>query len=127
VVYFEGVEDVEGLAALVVESMADAHENLSAAQATSRQRGEGVYGQIWRSLCHELAVRLRAERLDVQVIKPAGIPYELLIVGDAVLFPWRPAGGHTPTSIAFGTSPTRRRLWSQTRGGPPALRGRRRR
>lgn len=110
---WKGVSDVEGLAAVVVETLSEAHENLAQAQVTSRQRGEGVYGQIWRSLCHDLAVRLRAQRLDVQVIKPAGVPYELPVLGDAILFPWRPAGGHTPMAIAFGTSATRQRLWRQ--------------
>lgn len=115
-VHFSGVDDVEGLASAVVEVMKEAHENLAAAQVRSRQQGEGVYGLIWRSLCPELLARLREERLEAQAITAAGVPYKLVVIGDAVLFPWRPAGGSTPSSVAFGTSPARRRLWSQTHG-----------
>lgn len=110
---WKNVTDVEGLAALVVEIMTEAHDNLAQAQVTSRQRGEAVYGLIWRSLGHDLVVRLRQERLEVQVLKPASSPYELPVLGDALLVPWRPAGGHSPTDVPFGTSPTRQRLWQQ--------------
>lgn len=115
-VHFSGVDDVEDLASAVVKVMKEAHENLAAAQVRSHQQGEGVYGLIWRSLCPELSARLREERLEAQAITAPGVPYKLVVIGDAVLFPWRPAGGNTPSSVAFGTSPARRRLWSQTNG-----------
>lgn len=106
------VSNQADLAASVVKAMAGSHENLAAAQLTSQQSGQGVYAQIWRSLCLELAATLSAARYDVQMLKPGHASYKIPVIGDVLLFPWRPAGGHEPTEVCFSTSATRAALWS---------------
>lgn len=107
-----GLRDVGRLTDLIVEAMGDAHDDLAAAQTISRQDGQGVYAQIWRSLCMTLSKKLSG-RYDVQLIKPGRAAYRVPVIGDVLLFPWRPAAGQEPTDVPFGTSPTRERLWSQ--------------
>jgi len=107
-----GVENQPGLAALVVEAMCGAHENLAAAQLRSQQSGEGVYAQVWRSLCRDLAKTLSSARYDLQLLKPGHASYRIPVVGDVLLFPWRPAGGHRATEVSFSNSATRSGLWS---------------
>lgn len=106
-----GVHDQAGLAEVVVGALTEAHESLAAAQAVSGQPGQAVYAQIWRSLGPALAEKLAEQRPDVQLIRPGRAAYKVPVIGDVVLFPWRPAGGRGPTDVPFGTSPTRNLLW----------------
>ncbi len=104
---------LDGRAALIeviVEALSEAHEDLAAAQVVSRQSGNGVYAQVWRSLCNALVARL-GSRHDVELIRPGQASYRVPVIDDALLFPWRPPGGHEPLAVPFGTSPTRRSLW----------------
>lgn len=105
------VEEERELARSLVEALTEAHEDLAAAQTVSKQPGAGVYALIWRSLWLSLGARLGA-RFDVQRIKLRRAPYDVFVIGDALLFPWRPPGGHEPSEVSFGTSPTRQGLWS---------------
>lgn len=106
-----GFRDPEVLTARIVEALSEAHEDLAAAQAISRQDGQGVYAQIWRSLCVALSTKLSG-RYDVQLIRPGRAAYKVPVIGDVLLYPWRPAGGGEPSEVLFGTSATRERLWS---------------
>lgn len=108
-----GLAKQDELGRLVTQALSESHEDLAAAQAVSRQSGQGVYSQIWRSLCGTLISTLKDGRWDVQVIKPGRAPYCVPVVGDALLVPWRPAGGLGPDEVPFGTSPTRAQLWQQ--------------
>lgn len=105
------IEGRAELVRLIVEALSEAHEDLAAAQVVSRQLGNGVYAQVWRSLCTSLTTRL-GSRYDVQLIRPGRASYRVPVIGDALLFPWRPPGGHEPLGVPFGTSPTRRSLWT---------------
>jgi hypothetical protein len=106
-----GFRDPEDVVARIVEALSEAHDDLAAAQAISRQDGQGVYAQIWRSLCVALSSKL-SDRYDVQLIKPGRAAYKVPVIGDVLLYPWRPAGGGEPSEVLFGTSFTRERLWS---------------
>lgn len=106
-----GFRDPQDLATRIVEALSEAHDDLAAAQAISRQEGQGVYAQIWRSVCVALSKKLSG-RYDVQLIKPGRAAYKVPVIGDVVLYPWRPAGGGEPTKVLFGTSSTREQLWS---------------
>lgn len=108
-----GLSKQDQLGALVLQALSETHEDLAAAQAVSRQSGQGVYSQIWRSLCATLISTLKDSRWDVQVIKPGRAPYCVPVIGDALLVPWRPAGGLGPDEVPFATSPTRGQLWQQ--------------
>lgn len=106
-----GFHDQRDVAVRVVDALSEAHNDLAAAQAVSRQDGQGVYAQIWRSVCVSLTKGLSG-RYDVQLIKPGRAAYKVPVIGDVMLYPWRPAGGGEPTEVLFGTSSTRERLWS---------------
>lgn len=106
-----GFREPQDLTDRIVEALSEAHNDLAAAQAISRQEGQGVYAQIWRSVCVALSKKLSG-RYDVQLIKPGRAAYKVPVIGDVLLYPWRPAGGGEPTKVLFGTSSTRERLWS---------------
>lgn len=106
-----GFRNPEDLTSQIVAALSEAHDDLAAAQAVSRQDGQGVYAQIWRSLCVALSTKL-SDRYDVQLIKPGRAAYKVPVIGDILLYPWRPAGGGAPSEVLFGTSFTRERLWS---------------
>ncbi len=46
-----GLRDPQDLTIRIVEALSEVHSDLAAAQAISRQDGQGVYAQIWPIMC----------------------------------------------------------------------------
>ena len=103
--------DVVRMGELIAEALVEAHDDLAAAQLVSHQPGNGVYAQIWRTLPRVVAIKL-ASCFHVELVKTGRAAYQLPVVEDALVFPWRPAGGHKPADVRFGTSPARSGLWT---------------
>lgn len=92
---------------LLVEEILETHRNHVEAQVTSKQRGSAIYSQIWRAL--PKAALQAAGRLSLAVTPrtPGRAPYQLPVIGDKVLAPWRPPGGGDPSTSPFLTSAAR--------------------
>lgn len=111
--------DTEEVVSKLIKAIKDTHDRHVEAQKVSGQKGERVYAQLWSALPAVCTEALRKNWVTCTTVKPGRAGYELPVLHETILFPWRPPGGNDPEVTPFITSPSRGSLFAT----PPSDQG----
>lgn len=107
-------KDADSVAKMLIETIAEAHDSYAAAGSVDGAHfgRNKIYAQIWADLPRRVC-ELFSGTVMSATVRPGHAQYELPVVNDSVIFPWRLPTSASLTSMRFLTNPTRQALFRQ--------------